>query len=110
HENSLPAQRQILRDYAARHHLELQQIYEEKKSAFGKKNRKVFRCMLDELRRDDVAGVVFHKVDRSARNMKDFALLEEFFDGKDICVVEGEFNTKTAQGRFQFRLFCNMAV
>lgn len=42
--------------------------------------------------------------------MPDFSLLESFFDTKDIRVIEGEFNTKTAQGRFLFRTFCNMAV
>lgn len=110
HENSLPAQQQLLRDYAARHHLDLQVIYEEEKSAFGKQNRKIFTQMINHLKQDDVGGVVFHKVDRSARNVKDFALMEGFFESKDIRVIEGEFDTKTAQGRFQFRLFCNMAV
>lgn len=110
HENSLPAQRQKLRDYAVVKEFNLIKIYEEEKSAFRKSDRKVFRQMTEHLKQDDIAGVVFHKVDRSSRNMKDFALLEEFFDKKDIRVIEGEFDTKKSQGRFQFRMFCNMAV
>lgn len=110
HENSLPTQRKILHDDAARRGVKLLKIYEEKKSAFGKQNRKVFKQMIEHLRKDNISGVVFHKVDRSGRNMPDFALLESFFDTKNIRVIEGEFNTKTAQGRFQFRMFCNMAV
>jgi site-specific DNA recombinase len=110
HENSLPTQRPIVQDYARRHDHELVHVYEEKKSAFGKVNRKIFNEMIEHLRREDIAGVIFHKVDRSSRNMKDFALLEELFNSKDIRVVEGEFDTKKAQGRFQFRMFCNMAV
>ena len=110
HENSIPAQKKILEDFAERKGVKLIKIYTEKKSAFGKSNRKIFTEMINHLGQEEVAGVIFHKVDRSARNMKDFALLEKFFDSKDVRVIEGEFDTNSAQGRFQFRIFCSMAV
>jgi site-specific DNA recombinase len=110
HDLSIPAQKKILEDYAARTGIVLVKVYAEKKSAFGKVNRKIFTEMVEHLKQEDVDGVVFHKVDRSARNMKDFTLLEGFFETKDLRVIEGEFDTSTSQGRFQFRTFCNMAI
>jgi site-specific DNA recombinase len=110
HENSLPTQRPIVEDYARRRGLDLVKIYEEKKSAFGKVDRQMFRQMIEHLRRPEIAGVIFHKVDRSARNMPDFVLLQSFFGQKDIRVIEGEFDTTKSHGRLQFRLFCDMAV
>ena len=110
HENSIPAQKKILEDFAERKGIKLVKIYIEKKSAFGKTNRKIFSDMIKHLEEDGIEGVLSHKVDRSARNMKDFARLEKFFDTKDVRVIEGEFDTNSAQGRFQFRIFCSMAV
>jgi|GEM_PF-992780 len=110
HENSIPAQKKILEEFASRKGFKLKKIYVEKKSAFGKTNRKIFTEMIKHLEGDNIEGVLFHKVDRSARNMKDFARLEKFFDLKDVRVIEGEFDTSSAQGRFQFRIFCSMAV
>ena len=110
HDTSLPAQRAKLKEFVQLKGLDLIHTYEEEQSAFGKKNRKVFDAMIKHLKKPEVKGVIFHKVDRSARNMKDFSTLETFFDTKDIVVIEGEFNTKRSQGRFMFRTFCNMAV
>ncbi len=110
HETSLPAQEQKLREYALEKWIEIITIHMEEKSAFRESNRKVFKQMVEHLKQDDVDWVIFHKVDRSSRNMSDFALLEEFFDTKDILVIEWEFDTKSAQWKFMFRTFCNMAV
>ena len=110
HDTSLPAQRRVIKDYALNKWLKLVKIYEEEQSAFWKKDRKIFKKMIEDLDRDETKWVIFHKVDRTARNMKDFVIIEKFLDTKDIEVVEWNFNTKTAAGKFQFRVFCNMAV
>jgi len=110
HDTSLPAQRKVIKDYAFQHWLKLIKIFEEEQSAFWKKERKVFNAMINELWKDSVRWVIFHKVDRSARNTKDFALIDSFLDSKDIQVIEWNFNTSTSAGRLQFRMFCNMAV
>ncbi|BBM87089.1 recombinase RecB [Candidatus Uabimicrobium amorphum] len=110
HDTSIPAQELKLREYVLQHNIDLVEIYVEEKSAFKKSDRKEFKKAMRHLEQDEIQGIVFHKVDRSARNMKDFAILENFFDRKDIRVIEGEFDTSSAQGRFQFRIFCSMAV
>lgn len=110
HDTSIPAQRKLVQEYAERKNLNLVEVFEEKKGAYKHNSRKIFPKMLDYLSRDDVDGVIFHKVDRSARNMPDFVKLERFFGMKDIRVMEGEFDTSKAQGRMAFRMFCNMAV
>jgi len=110
HDTSLPAQKEKLQSYAYEKGIDLVEIYTEEKSAFKANKRKQFNKMISHLKKDDISGVVFHKVDRSSRNMKDFSTLESFFDTKDILVIEGEFDTSRAQGRFMFRMFCNMAI
>lgn len=110
HDTSLPAQKQKLISYAEEKGLILTKIYTEERSAFKANKRKQFNAMIKHLEQDDTAGVIFHKVDRSSRNMKDFSTLESFFDVKDILVIEGEFDTTRAQGRFMFRMFCSMAI
>lgn len=110
HDTSLPAQKEKLQNYAFEKEIDLVEIYTEEKSAFKASKRKQFNKMISHLKKDDISGVIFHKVDRSSRNMKDFSTLESFFDTKDILVIEGEFDTSRAQGRFMFRMFCNMAI
>lgn len=110
HESSIPTQRKLLKEYAERKKINLVKIFEEEKGAFKENSRKVFPKMLDYLKRDEIDGVIFHKVDRSSRNTSDFVKLESFFGTKDIRVIEGEFDTSRAQGRMAFRMFCNMAI
>lgn len=110
HDTSIPAQLKLVKEYAERKNINLIEVFEEKKGAFKHNSRKIFPKMLEFLSRDDIDGVIFHKVDRSARNMPDFVKLEKFFGMKDIRVMEGEFDTSKAQGRMAFRMFCNMAV
>ena len=107
-DTSLPAQKSKLYEYAKSNNLVLEHIFVEEGSAY-KGERKVFEKMLNELAKDEVKGVIFHKLDRSSRNMRDFARLETFFETKSIICVDGEFDTSTAQGKFMFRIFCSVA-
>ena len=67
--------------------------------------------MLEHLEDPGIDGALFHKLDRSSRNIGDFALLEKYLaQGKDIRVINGEFDTSTAAGRLAFRNFCNLCV
>ena len=54
--------------------------FEEQQTA-AKKGRPVWNTMLRELRKGNARGVVIHKIDRSARNLKDWADLGELIDG-----------------------------
>jgi site-specific DNA recombinase len=54
--------------------------FEEQQTA-AKRGRPVWNAMLRELRKGNARGVVIHKIDRSARNLKDWADLGELIDG-----------------------------
>ncbi len=110
-DNSLPTQKRIITEFAERKGLEIVEWYSEAKSGF-KGKRTEFRSMLEHLKDPLIEGVIFHKLDRSSRNVGDFSLLDKLMtrDKKQIVVIEGEFDTNRAAGRLAFRNFCNMAV
>ncbi len=110
-DNSLPAQKRIIMEYAERKEFEIVEWYSEAKSGF-KGKRTQFHNMLERLATPEIEGVIFHKLDRSSRNVADFALLDQMVtkNRKKMVVIEGEFDTSRAAGRLAFRNFCNMAV
>lgn len=106
---SLSAQERLIKDYASRHDLEISEWYSDVESGQST-NRQGFCDALKKLGNSKVQGIIFHKIDRSARNMHDFAKLDSFLDGKDIRFVEGEFKTDSPAGRLALRIMCNFAV
>jgi len=76
---SLEAQRDAILRHAQRNSLHLQIWFEERETA-AKRGRPVFAQMLKMLRRGKLDGVIIHKIDRSARNLKDWADLGELID------------------------------
>jgi len=89
HGYSIPAQHQVLADYAAGHDLEIVQEFVESQSAY-KPGRPEFRRMIDLLRRHkDVAAVLVYKIDRLARNIRDYAELDEMSWVTIISATEG---------------------
>jgi site-specific DNA recombinase len=77
---SLQEQRDAISRYAERNNLEISQWFEERETA-AKRGRPVFNAMLKLLQSGKSSGVMIHKIDRSARNMKDWAELGELIDG-----------------------------
>ena len=77
---SLQEQRDAISAYAARNKLEVSRWFEERETA-AKRGRPIFNEMLKLLRSGKADGVLIHKIDRSARNMKDWAELGELMDG-----------------------------
>jgi len=74
---SIPAQRQILQDYAKGHELSIVGVFEEAESAF-KPGRPKYGEMLHFLRKHrEVTGVLCYKIDRIARNLQDYSALDE---------------------------------
>jgi site-specific DNA recombinase len=77
---SLQQQRDAIQQYAQRHNLEISQWFEELETA-AKAGRPVFSDMVKRLRRRNARGAIIHKIDRSARNLRDWADLGELIDG-----------------------------
>src|SRR5258705_2665500 len=76
---SLDQQRAAIQAYAQRQGLDLIRWFEEQETA-ARRGRPVFGQMLKLLRGGRASGVIIHKIDRSARNLRDWADLGELID------------------------------
>lgn len=96
---SLTEQRDAINRYCARYALGISQWFEERETA-AKRGRTVFTHMLRLLRKDVAQGVVIHKIDRSARNLKDWADLGELIDaGVEVHFANESLDLNTRGGR-----------
>lgn len=96
---SLAEQRDAIERYAARWNLHILKEFEEKETA-AKKGRPVFSEMLEGLKQGEAAGVIIHKIDRSARNLRDWAELQELIDaGIEIHFANENLDLYTRGGR-----------
>ena len=96
---SLQEQKDALIRYAKRCDLEIVQWFEERETA-AKRGRPLFSQMLRLLRLGKARGVVIHKIDRSARNLKDWADLGEMIDaGIEVHFANESLDLHTRGGR-----------
>lgn len=96
---SLAEQREAIHRYAARFDLTIIKEFEERETA-AKRGRRVFTQMLSDLKAHKAAGVVMHKIDRSARNLKDWADLGEMIDrGARVHFVNESIDLGSRGGR-----------
>src|SRR5215813_6569644 len=77
---SLQEQREAIECYSQRNGLKISEWFEERETA-AKRGRPIFNKMLKLLKSGKSDGVIIHKIDRSARNLKDWADLGELIDG-----------------------------
>jgi site-specific DNA recombinase len=85
--------------YVQRYSLSIVQWFEERESA-AKRGRPIFTRMMKELRRGRARGLVIHKIDRSARNLKDWADLGELIDaGLEVHFANESLDLNTRGGR-----------
>jgi DNA invertase Pin-like site-specific DNA recombinase len=96
---SLPQQRDAIERYAQRNQLEISRWFEEQETA-AKQGRPVFGTMVKLLRKQDAAGVLIHKIDRSARNLRDWADLGELIDkGIEVHFANESLDMTSRGGR-----------
>ena len=96
---SLQEQRDAIERYAKKGGLEITEWFEERETA-AKRGRPVFNRMLRLLRGRKADGVVIHKIDRSARNLKDWADLGELIDqGITVHFANEALDLQTRGGR-----------
>jgi site-specific DNA recombinase len=96
---SLQEQKAAIERYAAAHGLEITRWFEERESA-AHAGRKAFTDMLRMLRFRKAQGVVIHKIDRSARNMQDWADVGKLADaGVEVHFATENVDLKTVAGR-----------
>lgn len=98
-EQDISHQRKPIENYAAEKELSIVRWFEEKQTA-AKLGRTVFNRMLGELERGAADGLIVHKIDRSARNLKDWANLATLIDkGVDVRFAHDSLDLHTRGGR-----------
>ena len=96
---SLKQQLDAIERYAAKQDLKIAEHFEEQKTA-AKRGRPVFSKMLRLLKTGKASGVLMHKIDRSARNLKDWAELGELIDsGTEVHFVNESLDLSSRGGR-----------
>jgi site-specific DNA recombinase len=96
---SLQEQKAAIERYSQRYGLSILSWFEERETA-AKRGRPVFTQMLKGLRSRKVNGVILHKIDRGARNLKDWADLGELIDqGLEIHFANESLDLNSRGGR-----------
>src|SRR5579863_5378996 len=96
---SLQQQREAIERYAQRNSCDVVQWFEEQETA-AKRGRPVFGEMIKLLKRGKARGVIIHKIDRSARNLRDWADLGDLIDqGVDVCFANESLDLRSRGGR-----------
>ena len=101
---SLEAQKDAMSVFASKNDLSITRWFEEKETA-AKRGRPVFNQMLRQLKRGGAKGLVMHKIDRSARNLRDWALVSELPNlGIDIFFATESLDFRSRGGRLAANL------
>jgi len=96
---SLEAQKDAILEYARRRNLVISQWWEERETA-AKQGRPVFNRMVEHLKRGEAKCLVIHKIDRSARNYHDWAIISDLADnGIEFHIATESFDFNTYGGR-----------
>ncbi len=96
---SLQEQKDAIIRYAERYKLQIIRWFEERETA-SKRGRPAFNQMLRLLRLKVAQGVIIHKIDRSARNLEDWADLGKLVDvGVEVHFANESLDLKTVSGR-----------
>ena len=96
---SLQEQRDAIERYAGSRGLTIERWFEERESA-SHAGRQAFNQMLQLLRRGRAQGVIIHKIDRSARNLEDWADVGKLADaGVEVHFAAENVDLRTVGGR-----------
>ncbi len=103
-------QKEIIERYASHKGLEVSRWFQEMETA-SKIGRPVFNEMLALLKEGQASGVVIHKVDRGARNFRDWAEIGELVDiGIEVHFATESLDLSTLGGMLSADLQAVMSV
>ena len=96
---SLEAQKDAIETFASRQSLAISAWYEEKETA-AKSGRRVFNAMVRDLKAGKADGLIIHRIDRSSRNLKDWATISDLSDaGVDVHFATETLDFRSRGGR-----------
>ena len=91
--------RDAIQRHAQRYSLDIADWFEERETA-AKRGRRIFNRMMKLLKQGKADGAIIHKIDRSARNLKDWADLGELIDeGIEVHFANESLDLQTRGGR-----------
>lgn len=97
--SSLQQQRAAIENYAQRFGFHIEAWFEEQETA-ATRGRRLFNEMLSGLNSGKAHGVIIHKIDRSARNLRDWADLGELIDrGVEVHFANESLDLTSRGGR-----------
>ena len=106
---SLSEQRDAITAFAARHDMKILEWFEERETAAKQGRHEFSRIMKLVARRRD-RGVIFHKIDRGARNLKDWSDIQELIEhGIDVYFAHESLDMTTRGGRLTADLLAVIA-
>jgi site-specific DNA recombinase len=96
---SLAEQQAAIDRYSQSWGLKIIKCFEERETA-AKQGRRVFLDMLKALRQGKADGLIVHKIDRSARNLKDWAAVGDLIDaGVEVHFANESLDLSSRGGR-----------
>lgn len=99
HGSSLQEQHDAITGFAARNNMQIVNWFEERETA-AKIGRGEFNRMVAALKKRKAAGVIFHKIDRSARNLKDWSAVQDLAElGIDVRFTQESINLGSNEGK-----------
>lgn len=99
HGSSLQEQRDAITNFAARQGFKIVTWFEERETA-ATIGRREFSRMVTALKKKKASGVIFHKIDRSARNLKDWSAVQDLADsGIDVRFTQESINLGSNEGK-----------
>ena len=99
HGSSLQEQRDAIELFAKRFDFDIAEWFEDRETA-AKKGRTQFLRMMSALEKGKAGGVILHKIDRGARNLWDWARLQDLIDaGVEVHFAHDNLDLKSRGGR-----------
>ncbi len=113
HGYSLAAQRESLTKYAKEHDLFIHDYYTDEGKSARKKytSRPEFMRMLQDVEADKLDLILFIKLDRWFRSVKDYYKVQEILDAHHVSwqTTEEQYDTTTANGRLYTNIRLSLA-
>lgn len=96
---SLVAQKEAIMRYASQYNLTIVEWFEERETA-AKQGRPLFTKMMNLLKQNRTTGIIMHKIDRSARNLRDWVDLGALIDqGVEVHFAHESLDLRARGGR-----------
>ena len=111
--DSLGAQEESLRKFANAHHMQIVGVYADEGKTARKElhKRAAMKTLLSDLGQKGIEVILFIKMDRWSRNIKDYYKVQDVLDAHHVewSCTEEDYDTKTTNGRLNLNIRLSVA-